>query len=991
MTEPRIDYAVIQGDFVESLKRGYVDASIDSDIRYRPRFVTNDSETQGSLLFTMQGMLRECEGFEFAVAFITNGGITSLLETLRDLKRRNIPGRILTTTYNNFNEPDALRKLLEFPNLDLRVFQGDLHTKGYLFHHKDYSTIIIGSSNLTQKALQVNKEWNVLFHSMPDGEMLENTIAEFKSLWNDPASVPITEDWICAYEAYRNDANRPKVLVKPPFVASKGLTEAIEEAPAAPSLGTVKLRKAIIPNAMQAGALEQLRKIHEADESRALLISATGTGKTYLAALEVAQVKPKRVLFIAHRERILEASLASFEDVLGDEYTYDIYGAGSSIPSATCVFAMVGSLRNHLAQFAADAFDYIIVDEAHHTGAGGYQAIMNYLTPKFWLGMTATPNRTDGYDVFALFNHTIAYRITLQDAMESDLLVPFHYFGIADLAIDDEVMDDPSLFACLTSEERVKHVTSKIEEYTIDKRNRKGLIFCSRIEEAQTLSQMFNERGYRTCALSGSNSDDERNDAIRRLESGEIEYIFTVDIFNEGVDIPVLNQIIMLRRTESAIIFVQQLGRGLRKLGGKEFTLVLDFIGNYQKNFLVPIALSGDRTYNKDNLRRFVKEGSTIIPGCSTISFDRVSEARVMRAIDGGRFSEARLIKEEYFNLKQQLGKIPSLLEFDESRSIDPLIILNKYGCYHSFLAQYEKDYQVSFTSTQVAILKFVSQKLAHGKRLEDLVLLKQLLSQATIQREAFAHYVASAYGRTLREDGFRSLEEVLSGRFSSAEDLPLVVSDQGQFKLSGLLQKALEDEEFARQLTEVLDFGVARNRIDYPETYKDTSFVLNAKYTYEDVCRLLNWSKNINGQNIGGYKYDAETNTFPVFINYEKAPDISDSIRYEDRFLSERSLIAISKGSRYLSSPEVQRLMAWPANGIHTYLFVRKNKNDGDGGKEFYFLGEMYPTGDFQEFIMPGSEKPAVEIRYELDTPVRADLYDYITSSLNEDEDSPE
>lgn len=971
------EYAVVQGDFFDSLKRGYVDASIDADVRFRPKMVTNDTDGARSLLSTIKSMVSDCVSFDFSVAFITNGGITSLLSTLQELRDRNIPGRILTTTYNNFNEPDALRKLLEFPNVELRVFQGDFHTKGYLFHHKDYSTIIIGSSNLTQKALQVNKEWNVLFHSLPGGEMLQNTCAEFEALWNNQLTVPITEEWIREYEAYRFIPDKPKVQVKPAFVA-KGLI--IDDA------GDEKPKAVVVPNAMQEGALKSLEQIHANGETRALLVSATGTGKTYLAAFEVQQVRPKRVLFAAHRERILKASLKSFKRVLGNSYTYEIYGAGSCVPTATCVFAMVTTLRRHLHEFSPDAFDYIIVDEAHHTGAAGYQAIMDYFTPDFYLGMTATPNRTDGYDVFAQFNHTIAYRISLQDAMENDMLAPFHYFGIADLAIDDEIVDDPAMFAKLTSEERVRHVTQKIEEYTIDKRNRKGLIFCSRNEEAAKLSEMFNKRGYCTVALSGADTDDERKDAIKKLEDGELEYIFTVDIFNEGIDIPAINQIIMLRRTESAIVFVQQLGRGLRKTDDKEFTLVLDFIGNYQKNFLVPIALSGDHTYNKDGLRRFVKEGYATIPGCSTISFDRISEARVLRAIDGGKFSEARLIRDEYLNLKRELGRIPDLLDFDANQAIDPLLIITKYGSYHAFLSKYEPDYAVEFTETQCAILKFVSLKLGNGKRLEDLLLLKQLMESGQTQQEKFARYVANGWGRRPSQEVVQSVFDVLSGAFAGSEDLKLVTRMGNGFALSPMLETALENAEFARQFGEVLDFGISRYKAFFANRYKDTNLVLNAKYTYEDACKLLNWSKNINGQNIGGYKYDGPTNTFPVFINYEKAPDISDTIRYEDRFVSERHLIAISKQPRHLGSPEILRLKAWPANGMHTYLFVRKNKNDGDGGKEFYFLGEMYPTQQYREFTLPNTDKAAVEIGYELDVPVRPDLYDYITGSLDED-----
>ena len=542
------------------------------------------------------------------------------------------------------------------------------------------------------------------------------------------------------------------------------------------------------------------------------------------------------------------------------------------------------------------------------------------------------------------------------------------------------------MFGRLTSDERVRHITEKIEEYSVTKSNRRGLIFCNRNAEAKELSRKFNALGYRTTAISGQDSDEVRDVAISQLEAGELEYIFSVDIMNEGVDIPSLNQIIMLRRTDSAIIFIQQLGRGLRLDSGKEYALVLDFIGNYQSNFLVPIALSGDKTYNKDRLRRLVQEGDSVIPGCSTVSFDRISEARIYKAIDGGNFTSARFLKNEYLDLRQKLGKIPSLLEFDRNGSIDPLLIFKSSKSYHDFLSKYEPDYTVQFSSDQIKILRFISQKLAAGKRFEDLYLLQTLVEAG---HEGYRHMREAAlrnYRAQLKDSAVRSAIAVLKGDFATPKDfVSLLIDDGCEPRLTEAFATALRNAEFKRQIPEVLDFGIARNRLDYAETYENTNFVLNAKYTYEEVCRLMNWEKNINGQNLGGYFYDEKTNTFPVFINYDKAPDISESIQYEDRFVSPSKLVAISKNNRTLNSPEIQRLKTWPENGLKTYLFMRKNKDD-KGGKEFYFLGEMHPTGEF-EAIKTKSGDNAVEIEYELNAPVRQDIYEFMLSDLSEAE----
>lgn len=950
------------------LKAAFIDAKLPSNEADRPRMIANNKAAGVDLLSIIRTQLSTCDSFDFCVAFVGESGLQPLVDVFADLKRRRVRGRLLTSTYLNFNSPATFRKLLEYDNIEVRVYQGNLHAKGYVFDKDEMSTVIVGSSNLTQMALTCNKEWNVLFRSYDRGGMLWSIRSEFAELWESSETVALTSAWIDEYADYwKSDvsrAPRKATFVQKDDTASVGAAFDIR------------------PNKMQQLALAALKKLHARQEPRALLVSATGTGKTYLSAFDVAATKPSRILFLVHRRRILDASLASYSKLLGDEYSYDVYVPGSNTPRATCLFGMCSTVAPHLDDFAPDEFDYIVIDEAHRVGSASYKRIMEYFIPKFYLGMTATPSRTDGFDVFELFNHVIAFQITLQDALANDMLAPFHYFGIADLEIGDESVDDAGLFSRLTSDERVRHIIEKIEEYTVDKEHRCGLMFCGRNDEAAELSRKLNEAGYRTKAISGANSDAERDAAIALLEAGELEYLLSVDILNEGVDIPSLNQIVMLRRTESAIVFVQQLGRGLRKDEGKDYALVLDFIGNYQQNFFVPIALSGDRTYNKDNLRAIVNEGSSVIPGCSTVSFDEISKARVYKAIDGGDFSGAKLIRDEYRTLRNMLGKIPSLLDFDANGAIDPLRIFKKFGSYHAFLSKYEKGYDVPFSEAQSIMLEFVSRKLASGKRFEDLAMLRKLVMERCCNIGSLALTAEAVYGRTTWEAALRSAGALLSGSFGASGKFEQLVqlTDDG-YELTPGFSRALENAEFKRQMLELLDFGIARNSSSYSRTYKDTSFVLNAKYTYEEVCCLLGWEKNINGQNMGGYKYDAATNTYPVFINYEKAPDISDSIKYEDRFISESRLVAISKQPRNLDSPEIRRLKAWPGNGMKTYLFIRKNKDDKDGGKEFYFLGEMHPTQEYAPITIAG--KSAVEIGYELDTPVENGLYGYLTSSI--------
>lgn len=431
----------------------------------------------------------------------------------------------------------------------------------------------------------------------------------------------------------------------------------------------------------------------------------------------------------------------------------------------------------------------------------------------------------------------------------------------------------------------------------------------------------------------------------------------------------------MLRKTESAIVFVQQLGRGLRKDPSKDYTLVLDFIGNYQQNYLIPIALAGDKTYNKDNLRKIVKEGSSIIPGCSTVSFDKIAEKRIFKSLEEGKFGSAKLIRTEYEDLHRLLGRIPSLKDFDRNGSIDPMLIINKYGSYPAFLQKYEKECPFVFGKSKIEYLKFISTKMASGKHAEDLEILKGAIEKLS------GLEINSAIGKKCALE-IRAIVNVLSGSYSNGGKR-LIKEANGGIELDPDFREALQDNWFKTCVLDVINFGLSRANSAFKNKYKDTNFVLNQKYTREEVCRLLRWTKEPNYQNIGGYYHDKETNTFPVFVNYEKDPDISITTQYQDRFISDNQIVCISKSKRTLSSPEIVNLAKSESNGMRCFLFLRKNKKDKDNGTEFYFLGEMHPTGKFDQIKMADGITNAVEIHYRLEDKVRGDLYDYFLSGI--------
>lgn len=423
--------------------------------------------------------------------------------------------------------------------------------------------------------------------------------------------------------------------------------------------------------------------------------------------------------------------------------------------------------------FSKEEFDYIIIDEVHKAGANSYQELVNYFKPQFLLGMSATPERSDDFDIYKMFDYNIAYEIRLQQAMEYDLLCPFHYYGITDMTIDDHVIDDKSDFNLLVDEKRVDYVINKINDYGYSGDRVHGLIFVSRKDEACKLSEMFNQRGFHTCALTGEASEKQRQEAMDSLESneeGNLDYIFTVDIFNEGIDIPKVNQVVMLRPTQSSIIFIQQLGRGLRKNDEKDYVVVIDFIGNYEKNFFIPIALSGNTNFNKDNLRRFVSEGNLIIPGASTIQFDEISKKRIFDAIDAAKFNGRTLIKEKYFELKNKLGRIPKISDFEKYGSIDiQKIFQNKdLRSYHEFLKKYDDDYIVQFTELEEQYLKFISNKLSSGKRIQELETIRLAIEKKSNLMNYLKEEMKNTYNITIPDVGYETIRNILTQNFAS-------------------------------------------------------------------------------------------------------------------------------------------------------------------------------------------------------------------------------
>lgn len=955
-------------DYINEIRNGlemaFINRNYNSTAAMLPQFLSNDYRKGKKVLASLEAELLNCHEFIISVAFITQSGITPLLQTLKILEERGIKGKILTTNYLTFSEPKALKKLNSYKNIEIRmhVVQGEekgFHTKGYVFFDQGIVKTIIGSSNLTLSALTQNKEWNTKFVSTEHGQMIQDILIEFKELWHSASHIDsLIDTYEKAYQQKKEITRRSRIL----------------------PIQQYQLK----PNTMQVEFINNLNQLLQEGAQKALLISATGTGKTYASAFALRDQNPRKALFLVHREQIAKQAIKSYKNVFGDTKTFGLLSGNSKELDADYLFSTMQMMAKPdiMQTFTPDDFEIIIIDEVHRAGAISYQQIMSYFKPMLWLGMTASPDRTDGFDIYSLFDHNIAYEIRLQQALEADLLCPFHYFGITDLEIDGETFnefDGIQQFALLTSDQRVEHIIKQIEYFGFCGTRVKGLIFCRRKAEAKYLSEKFNQRGYRTCCLFGGDHQDQREDAMERLVTDErpdyLDYIFTVDIFNEGVDIPEVNQVIMLRPTQSPIIFIQQLGRGLRKSDGKEYVVILDFIGNYMNNFMIPIALSGDNSYNKDNIRRYLMEGNRIMPGSASVHFDEISKKRIFSSIDKAKLNDTKLIKESYQQLKYKLGKIPNLMDFEQHESIDVCKIFDKFGSYYTFLIKYDgEDYSTRLSKEKEQVLEYISKKLAKGKRNQELELLKRLL--------AYDRTISIEMANVNEDDKLKvSVLANLSNNFGKNQEklkyvyCELVKESAGNYQITGNFNEMLRDQEFKLLIEELVDFGLYRHRTYYSRSYQDTDFQLYQKYTYEDVCRLLNWKKNMNAQNIGGYFYDKRTKTMPVFINYHKD---EKAIAYQDRFTSPKEIIALSKHPRKIDSADAKHIYNAKTEGNKIYLFVRKSKDDKDA-KEFYFLGEVNAVGAPKPIKMERSNDDAFEITYELDVPVQEDIYNFI------------
>lgn len=953
------------------LSTAFLDKNISSNVLYRPQFISNDYKNGRKVLSTIEDELLHCDSFLISVAFITMGGITPLLQTLRTLEDKGIHGKILTTDYLAFSDPKALDKLATFSNIELKMYlvpdsKNGFHTKGYIFQSNEIYKILIGSSNMTNTALTTNREWNTKIVSTKSGEFVSEMLDEFEELWNHPNTYSYNA-FIGAYRVHYEEYKKvkPKEDIKLPS-------------------------KQLIPNSMQQAFISNLRKLRNENESKSLLISATGTGKTYASAFALQDQNPKKALFLVHREQIAKQALQSYRNVFGDTKTFGLLSGNSKDTDVDYLFATMQTMskKEVYSSFAPDTFDTIIIDEAHRIGAKSYQEIMDYFNPKFWLGMSASPERTDDFDVYAAFDHNIAYEIRLQQALEENLLCPFHYFGITDFLTNGNETDFTD-FNYLTSNQRVDYIIEQTNYYGYSGERVKGLMFCSSKKEAAALSERLNLRGYRTIALSGEDSQEKREDAIDRLvsdtRSDYLQYILTVDIFNEGVDIPEINQVVLLRPTQSPIVFVQQLGRGLRKSKDKEYVVILDFIGNYKNNFMIPIALSGDRSYNKDNIRRYVLEGERIIPGSSTIHFDEISKKQIFASID--KLSGIKtFIKESYKNLKYKLNRTPLLMDFLSNHEVDPLVILKEYKTYYKLLESIDaSSIEKPLNDKELTVLEYYSSIIANSRRPIEAELLNQIINLYTIEPFDLLNQINSKYNTQFNMNHLNSALSNITGNFikTSAEKdkytllNSVILHNDDKLSISNDFKNILTNTQFKEYIQDLIDVCIEKNK-SLRNKKKDTfGFIMYEKYSRRDVCQLLNHIKDDASTMYGMKQLNKNT---CIFVTYHKADGINGAEyldgkpNYSDSFMDSQTFMWNSKIG---NGPESKYMKEF-TSGETKRLFVKKS--DGEG-TDFYYMGtfEIDNIKGTTKKNNKGVLQPICDVTLKMNESIREDIFDYL------------
>jgi superfamily II DNA or RNA helicase len=900
-----------------------------ADQSTRNQFLTN--YTTETFLDHIKADLRTCDSFCLSVSFIKKAGLVLLARDIEAAVDRGAVGRIITSTYQNFTDIESLRTFHAIMSkhlgdgrfechLDYEDFHDEqyqtlgYHSKGYIFTWGNDCEIIVGSSNITRFALLKNIEWDVVVRESKDSEIYRQIMDEFDEKWT--ATEPLQTELLKKYETRLNYA--------------------IERWDMDYNLPVIEIK----PNYMQRRALKELNRYRVMGMSKALVVAAAGSGKTYLAAFDALNFCPKKLLYIVGEGSILNKSLQTFQEVFGNSVTYGMYCQGYAEREADFLFASNVMMSRDKELFAPDAFDYVIIDECHHSVANTYRSIIEYFKPEFLLGLTATPERMDNQDVFELFDTNVPYELRLRDAIINDLIVPFKYYGIRDNMVDYGLTksEERKLVEQLSNVDHCDFVAGEIEKHMPAEGKLKCLAFCRNITHARMMCETMGEiensvtgKPFHTAYLTGKNSIGERIKAYNDLQDDtkDLEILFTVDILNEGVDIPGVNMVLFLRPTESSTIFIQQLGRGLRKYVNKAFVTVLDFIGNsYKRSVQIAFAmgsLAQNFVLEKKLLKDLVRDDFTALglePFGVEIHIDDLSKEEIIEYIDQENFNSLNYLKQDYFNFKTYINAedyprhmdylnndcAPDILKFMSIK-----IGSRKTTSYYDFLLGINEEKLPVFSDEQREMIKYFSAMLPLVRDTEYR-LLELLMSGINDRTELIAGVKAIAVNNTDAE-----LTHAITFLFQSGY--------VGEDSAGNLSLNVAVDRELTDYLKDLVMYGLTRYGAEYAN---NEQFVLWKAYRKDQV--QLKLCKNPGAMMLGTYYYDGRVY---IFSCIKKDASINERLNYMDKFIDKSTFQWESINN--ISESEKQKLLT----SDKAVLFIRKVESEHGIQMPFTYVGE--------------------------------------------------
>ena len=902
----------------------------------RSGFFTNYSETK--FIDKLKRNIDMCQAFYFSVSFIKKPGLRLLAPNIEAAIARGAHGQLITSTYQNFTDVDSLQFFYDlqtrYPDrftcrLDRECFHDingnavGFHSKGYLFEFADHNELLVGSSNITVYALLKNIEWDVSVIDEDDGQTYAFARAEFDALWE--RTLPLSIDLIGEYRTR--------------------LYYSIERWDMDYDIANSEIK----PNYMQRRALKELNRVRAMGATRALITASAGSGKTFLAAFDALNFAPKRLLYIVHEGSILMKSYETFQRVFGSDRSYGIFNGDYKEQDANFVFSTNVTMANSLELFEKHTWDYIIIDECHHATAETYRRIINYYEPQFLLGTTATPERMDGEDVFSLFDQNVPYELRLRDAIINGLVVPFKYYGIRDELIEYGIKETRGhKFVEQFSDDRhCDFIYHMIEKHRIPGQKLKALAFCRDISHAIRMAQAMEEY-YHTQYLTGRNSVGERVRAYKDLQddSADLEILFTVDILNEGVDIPGVNMVLFLRPTDSQTIFIQQLGRGLRNYEGKKYVTVLDFIGNdYKRSVQIAFALgslSENFVVEKKLIACLVEDNFTSVGLADygvEIHLDDLSKKEILSYIDEVNFNTKTFLQQDYLNFKKYITAArypqhvdylnndyaPDLIKFMQSR-----IGGRKNSSYLGFLQAIGEEDLPSFDERQEAFIKYVSDMLPIVRPYEYLMIQALIFHAGRCSIEEVRRHVLINVKSFQHGPFDHALHYMMETRFFELTDGILSLNK---------IRIGVEFDEYMRDL---LEYGLGKYDVDFDDAKPDETFHLWAKYRKEQVQQLLlNNPKDIM---LGTKIYDGVAYAYVTVI---KASSTKDDLKYVDGYIDADTFQWETVAN--VSEKELNALK----NSERMHIFVRKVDNEDGIQLPFTYIG----SGKME--YIEGSKKP--------------------------------